>query len=84
MQSETQVSFTLLNYSFSNVPLFSVIIGSMLIGVLLAYLIHMINSIPRLPKDIQLQTMRIIQDRFLVGVTAGACREAANLLQAPK
>lgn len=45
LQNTTHVTFTILNYTLSDIPLFSVIIGSVLVGVLLAYIIYMINSI---------------------------------------
>lgn len=45
LQNNAHVTLTLLNYTFPNVPLFLVILGSMLIGVLLAYIIQIANSI---------------------------------------
>lgn len=45
LQNTAHVSLSLFNQTYSDVPLFSVIIGSMLIGVLLSFLISMVNSI---------------------------------------
>jgi len=45
LQNTTEVSLTLLQYSLDNVPLYYVIIGSMLIGILLSYLISLVSSI---------------------------------------
>ncbi len=45
LQNTAAVTVTLLNYTFPDAPLFSVILGSMLIGVLLAYIIYLANSI---------------------------------------
>ncbi len=39
------VTFTLASYTFVDVPLFYVMIGSMLVGVVLAYVIHLVYSI---------------------------------------
>ena len=45
LQNTTDVTFHILNYTFPDVPLFFVIIGSMLGGVLLSYIFYMIHSI---------------------------------------
>jgi lipopolysaccharide assembly protein A len=45
LQNTTHVTFTVFSYTFSDVPLFSVIIGSVLVGALMVYIIHLINSI---------------------------------------
>lgn len=45
LQNTSHVTFTILSYTFSDVPLFSVIIGSLLAGALLVYIIHLINSV---------------------------------------
>ncbi len=44
-QNTPPVTFTILSYTFSDIPLFSVVIASMLVGALLVYIIHLINSI---------------------------------------
>ena len=41
----TQVSLNLGVYVFSNIPLFYIIIGSLLIGLVLSYLIHLIGAV---------------------------------------
>jgi len=41
----TQVTLQLGTYALSGVPLFYVIIGSMLAGLILAYLVHLINAV---------------------------------------
>lgn len=45
MQNTQLVSLNFLNYSFSNLPINYVIIGSILLGVILAFFISFINSI---------------------------------------
>lgn len=45
LQNTGYVTLTLLNDTFPNVPLYLVIIGSMLVGVLLTYIIHLVGSI---------------------------------------
>ncbi len=40
-----RVTFTLLGSTFTDVPLFTVIIASILVGVLLAYVIYLFRSI---------------------------------------
>lgn len=44
-QNSAHVTLTFLTYTFPDVSLFFVILGSMLIGVLLAYIIQLANSI---------------------------------------
>lgn len=44
-QNSTHVTLTFLTYTFPDVSLFFVILGSMLIGALLAYVIQLANSI---------------------------------------
>lgn len=44
-ENSANVTLTFLNYTFPDVSLFSVILGSMLIGALLVYVIHLVNSI---------------------------------------
>jgi len=41
----TEVSLHLASYTLSGVPLFYIIIGSLLIGLVFAYLIYLVNSI---------------------------------------
>lgn len=41
----TLVTLSLGTYAFSDIPLFYIIIGSLLIGLVSAYLVHFINSI---------------------------------------
>ena len=45
MQNTAVVSLIFFEYTLSNVPVYFVIIGSMLVGVVLAYFISFINSI---------------------------------------
>jgi uncharacterized integral membrane protein len=45
LQNTSHIAFTVFDYTFTDIPLFSVIIGSALIGALMVYLIHLINSI---------------------------------------
>ncbi len=45
LQNTSLVTLTLANYTFVDVPLFHVMIGSMLVGVVLAYVIHLVYSI---------------------------------------
>lgn len=45
LQNTAVVSLTFLTYTFNNLPIHFVIIGSILVGVLLAYIISFINSI---------------------------------------
>ncbi len=45
LQNTAVVSLTFLNYTFPNLPIHFVIIGSIVVGVVLAYLISFINSI---------------------------------------
>jgi uncharacterized integral membrane protein len=45
LQNTSLVTLTILNYTLSDVPLFSVMIASMLVGALLIYVIHLANSI---------------------------------------
>ncbi len=44
-QNSAHVTLTFLNYIFPDVPLYLVILGSTLVGVLLAYTIYLANSI---------------------------------------
>lgn len=44
-QNSANVTLIFLNYTFPDVSLFLVILGSMLIGALLVYVIHLVNSI---------------------------------------
>ena len=44
-QNGAQVTLTLLTFTFPGVPLFLVILGSTLVGVLFAYMIQLINSL---------------------------------------
>jgi uncharacterized integral membrane protein len=44
-QNTTPVVLNFLHYSLPSVPLYYVILGSIMLGVLLAYVIHMINVI---------------------------------------
>ena len=44
-QNSTNVTLVFLNYTFPGVSLFFVILGSMLVGVILAYIIQLANSI---------------------------------------
>jgi len=44
-QNSAHVTLVFLNYTFPDVSLFFVILGSMLVGVLLAYIIQLVNSI---------------------------------------
>lgn len=45
MQNTQEVSLHFLDYAFENLPIYYVIIGSLLTGVVLAYSISFINSI---------------------------------------
>lgn len=45
IQNTEVFTLTFLDYTISNLPVYSVIIGSILVGVLLAYSISFINSI---------------------------------------
>lgn len=45
LQNTTLVQLSFLNYNFNNIPLFYVIIGSILFGVLGAYIINVGNSV---------------------------------------
>jgi uncharacterized integral membrane protein len=45
LQNTTTVTLTFLQYSLENIPLYYVIIGSVMLGVILAYLIHLISAI---------------------------------------
>lgn len=45
LQNTAVVSLTFLTYTFPNLPIHFVIIGSILVGVVLAYIISFINSI---------------------------------------
>lgn len=45
LQNTAHITLSLLNYTFPDVPLYLVILGSMLVGVLLAYIIQLVNSI---------------------------------------
>ena len=45
LQNVMIVSLNFLDYTIESIPLFYVIIGSMLVGILLSYVIHLINSI---------------------------------------
>lgn len=45
LQNTTLISLSLLNYSVKNIPLYYVIIGSMLIGIVSSYLINAVDSI---------------------------------------
>ncbi len=45
MQNTAEVSLTFLHYTIPNLPLYSVIIASILIGVVLAYCISFVNSV---------------------------------------
>ncbi len=44
-QNTMQVTVTFLQYSFPNLPLFYVMIASMLLGIFLAYIVHIGQSI---------------------------------------
>jgi len=44
-QNSAPVTLTFLNYTFPDVSLFLVILGSMLVGALMVYIIHLVNSI---------------------------------------
>lgn len=45
LENTLAVPVTLFGYTFPHVPLFFVIIGSMLGGILLAYVIHLVQSL---------------------------------------
>lgn len=45
LQNTSHVSISVLTYTFPDVPLFSVIIVSVLTGAFMVYIIHIINSI---------------------------------------
>jgi lipopolysaccharide assembly protein A len=45
MQNTQEVSLTFYRYTFSNLPVYFVILGSILVGVILAYFISFLNSI---------------------------------------
>jgi len=45
LQNTQLVSLTFLDYSVSNIPLYFVIIGSLLMGILLAYVIYLSHAI---------------------------------------
>jgi len=45
LQNTSYVTLTIFSYTFSDIPLFSVIIGSVLVGALMVYIIHLVNSI---------------------------------------
>ncbi len=44
-QNTAHVTLTFLTYTFPNMPLYLVILGSMLVGVLLSYIMYLANSI---------------------------------------
>ena len=45
LQNTQPVSLTFLEYNISNIPLYFVIIGSLLMGILLAYIIYLSDAI---------------------------------------
>ena len=45
LQNSARVTLTLLTYTLPDVPLFAVILGSMVTGVFLAYVLHLPNLI---------------------------------------
>lgn len=45
LQNNDQVNLTVASYSLQNVPVYLVILGSMLLGVLLAYLLNLFHAI---------------------------------------
>lgn len=45
MQNATPVTLSLFTYTFPNLPLFYIMIGSMLTGIIFAYVIYLTNSI---------------------------------------
>ncbi len=65
MQNTGVVSLTFLQYHFSDLPVNYVIIGSMLLGALLAYASSMINSVSTTLK-IRKQRKQIKQERMEV------------------